>query len=70
MWEWNQDRYGPFGPGCANCAGLAPQALYSVIRGGGFNTGAAKLPAAYRADAYDFPAYRFFNYGVRCARTP
>ncbi len=66
--EWVLDWYASqYKTTCMNCADTTP-ASYRVIRGGSFFNGAAFLRAGNRD--YNAPAFRYVNFGVRCARKP
>jgi catechol 2,3-dioxygenase-like lactoylglutathione lyase family enzyme len=68
-WEWMLDWYAsPYPSPCSDCASLVTGSN-RVSRGGGFNFDASLLRAAYRHGG-DTPVYRYFDLGVRCARTP
>jgi formylglycine-generating enzyme required for sulfatase activity len=70
--EWNLDWYVPsYVNPCTNCAYLTipsspnPQRL---VRGGDFNGNVSLIAPTDRGDST--PAYRFYGFGIRCARTP
>jgi formylglycine-generating enzyme required for sulfatase activity len=69
VWEWMLDWSASPYPTttCKDCANLAP-ATARVIRGGAFNSFVNVVRAGFRNS--DSPTSRFFNDGVRCARTP
>jgi len=69
VWEWTLDWYtGTYPLPCNDCAHLTTSSN-RVLRGGGFDYGAASLRAAYRGSFYP-PTDRYGNVGWRCARTP
>ena len=69
VWEWCQDRYGPYalptapGTGERQVPGNAPR----VFRGGGFRASAVHAKSADRYGLYA-PDYRGFDVGLRPAR--
>jgi formylglycine-generating enzyme len=68
LFEWTLDWYaGTYVNPCTNCANLVAGSN-RVIRGGCFNDIATSLRAGSRGSSTPNP--RFFNVGVRCARTP
>jgi sulfatase modifying factor 1 len=65
IWEWGLDWYHA---SCDDCSNLTAAAR-RVNRGGSFFTGAGSgIPAAQRPS--EVPAFGYFLYGGRCARTP
>jgi formylglycine-generating enzyme len=68
VWEWTLDWYASPYPmtTCNDCANLTASS-YRLTRGGSFNYDASSLRGAYRD--YGSPGIRFFDVGVRCART-
>jgi formylglycine-generating enzyme required for sulfatase activity len=68
VWEWVLDWYvSPYPNPCSNCANFTSSAN-RVNRGGGFSNVASNLRSSFR---YSFsPAYRYYYFGARCARTP
>lgn len=75
MWEWAFDWYSPSYYGspaapvaCSNCAN-STRSTDRVIRGGGWSSSATYLRAASRR-MYFPPSDRYYDFGIRCARTP
>jgi formylglycine-generating enzyme required for sulfatase activity len=69
VWEWVLDWYAsPYSTTtCNDCANLTA-ASFRVLRGGCFLDGASILRGADRG--ISTPSVRYFNVGLRCARTP
>jgi formylglycine-generating enzyme len=68
LWEWTLDWFRPYGTAtCNNCADLVP-ATGRVLRGGAFVDDMSGMPSSGRATFG--PEIRYFNLGIRCARTP
>ncbi len=69
VWEWVLDWYAsPYATPCNDCANLT-EASDRVLRGGGFQAGAAPgLRGAHRINLP--PTIHDFNFGVRCSRMP
>ncbi|WP_437676165.1 formylglycine-generating enzyme family protein [Sorangium sp. So ce131] len=67
MWEWVLDWSATYGDMCGDCAQLAP-AEQRVYRGGAWDVHTDALRSGERYG--DTPETRWYNHGVRCARTP
>jgi len=68
--EWNLDSYEAYATPCVNCANSAVAATYRVFRGGELYGDASNLLSSDRSDTVATPDFRYFNVGLRCARTP
>jgi formylglycine-generating enzyme required for sulfatase activity len=68
VWEWSLDWFqNSFVAQCSNCTNLTASST-RMIRGGSFFVNASYLPAAFRG--HYTPAFRGYDLGGRCARTP
>jgi formylglycine-generating enzyme required for sulfatase activity len=65
MWEWGLDWYASYGATCNNCANLS-DALYRVVRSGGWGDSSGELIASGRLDVA--PASHYDIVGFRCAK--
>jgi formylglycine-generating enzyme required for sulfatase activity len=67
VWEWTLDAYEAYVNPCVDCARLGP-APTRILRGGDFGETTANLIPSHRYQ--NPPTARFYNFGLRCARTP
>ncbi|WP_437317048.1 formylglycine-generating enzyme family protein [Sorangium sp. So ce385] len=67
MWEWVLDWQAAYSEPCDDCAQLTPDTS-RVYRGGAWDVQTPALRSSARFG--DAPGTRWYNHGVRCARTP
>ena len=67
VWEWVQDRYGPYSAGRVTDPVGPSEGSYRVMRGGSWWIGGTDCKTAYRLPSS--PGHRFSRLGFRLART-
>ena len=68
VWEWCQDRYGPYSSGSVTNPTGPTTGSYRLLRGGFWNYGSSYCRASQRTG--NSPAYANYFVGFRVARTP
>ena len=66
VWEWVQNRYGPYAPSAGAESPDPPPGLRRVLRGGSWLSPAGDCRAASRSHAH--PAFRGSHVGFRLVR--